>query len=311
MFGRYTETFTRSTLQFSSTLTKPTPASIKSWKEPCCTCNLNLRAEEFAKNGFIVLDQLLQPGVAEALNDRLERVLCEEYDTGVPPEKMPGLKLRDPWKPGKRTIQIVNIRHADKLYNSVITSPVLGQLVADVANWKGARLASDQVWCKPPQSGALSFHRDSAYFDFVPSDVVTIWIAFDEMVPEVGPLEHVEGSHLWGEGRVGSANQFFDNDRRRLMFDAALKEGFTNPEEELHIHQVNVPAGGGAIHNGKTWHGSDRNRSTKQPRRGLGIHFVPACAQFKDGELGRMWGKHRIEGSNEMPDDQFPVTFRR
>ena len=35
-------------------------------------------------------------------------------------------------------------------------------------------------------------------------------MALDEMVPELGPLEYVSGSHLWGDGRSGTASHFFD-----------------------------------------------------------------------------------------------------
>lgn len=54
---------------------------------------------------------------------------------------------------------------------------------------QGARLAQDQVWAKPPGAGPLVFHRDSTYFDFNPADVTTVWLALDDMVPELGPLE--------------------------------------------------------------------------------------------------------------------------
>ena len=36
----------------------------------------------------------------------------------------------------------------------------------------------------------LVFHRDSTYFDFDPSDVVTVWLALDDMTPDLGPLEY-------------------------------------------------------------------------------------------------------------------------
>ena len=49
----------------------------------------------------------------------------------------------------------------------------------------------------------MVFHRDSPYFMFEPSDVVTVWVALDTMDEELGPLEYVRGSHKWGDGRVG------------------------------------------------------------------------------------------------------------
>jgi ectoine hydroxylase-related dioxygenase (phytanoyl-CoA dioxygenase family) len=130
------------------------------------------------------------------------------------------------------------------------------------------------------------------------------------MVPEVGPLEYVAGSHMWGEGRVGSANQFFDKDSKALLFDAARREGIDAPEAALAFSTVAVKAGGAGIHNGRTWHGSGPN-ATDRPRRGLGIHFVPASATFRPGVLPtQMWLKHKTEGSDVLPEDELPITWR-
>ena len=52
--------------------------------------------------------------------------------------------------------------------------PKLGEFVANLMEWKGSRVAQDQVWAKPPLSSALVFHRDSPYFDFVPADGLTV-----------------------------------------------------------------------------------------------------------------------------------------
>jgi hypothetical protein len=74
------------------------------------------------------------------------------------------------------------------------------------------------VWAKPPGAAALTYHRDSGYFDMVPAgQVITVWIALDDCDnPNVGPLEYAPKSHLWkdatGEGTGtlrGAPAQFF------------------------------------------------------------------------------------------------------
>ncbi len=265
---------------------------------------------DFRRDGFVVFDGVLRPGVAGALNARLDAVLRGEYDGGGPPTKAPPAgKALAAHHQSRKTIQVINVRKCDRLFRAVITSPVLGQMIAELGGWEGAKVASDQIWCKPPTAGPLAHHRDSAYFDFVPDDVITLWLALDDMNDELGPLEYAKGSHLWGEGRVGSANQFFDKDRYRLMHSAAAAEGIA--PEQIEMFTVRVRKGGCGIHNGRTGHGSGSNRSKRLPRRGLGIHFVPSNAVFKEGELGKMWRAHRQEGSNKMPDDEFPSTWVR
>ena len=282
-----------------------------------------LSPEGFAVEGFVTIPELVDPQYCSLLNDRLERVLRGEYDTGVPPDKAPHFKAEERCKPGKkplplggpskRTLQVINVWKADQSFAALVRSPTLGRLVAQLAGWaSGARIANDQVWAKPPGGAALTFHRDSPYFDFTPPDVVTVWIALDDMDAEVGPLEYASGSHLWGEGRVGSANQFFDTaDRHGLLYNAARREGVTEPEENLRIYQLHVRTGGAGIHNGRLWHGSGPNSSTSRPRRGLGIHFVPGDAQFRDAQAGTTLA-HKFcaaDGSAALPAEMFPITW--
>ena len=163
----------------------------------------------------------------------------------------------------------------------------------------------------------IVFHRDSPYFDFEPSDVLTVWIALDDMDEEVGPLQYVYGSHHWGDFRSGSANQFFaKSDNKSLLFDAALKSG--HDPEDIKFETVGVRAGGAGVHNGRTWHGSGKNESPTKPRRGIGIHFVPADATFKEDlgdKFGRggMWRKlqEKNGGKTELPDQDMPITWKR
>ena len=276
----------------------------------------------FRADGYTILPEIVPPELAARLGQRLERVLRGEFDTGQPPDKRPKFRAEERVKPGKRppalggpskrTLQVINIWKADRLFASVVRSPALARLVAQLGGWRGARVANDQVWAKPPGAAPITFHRDSTYFDFSPPDVITVWLALDTMTPELGTLEYVRGSHAWGDERRGSAQQFFDTrDNRALLDDAARKEGIADPQAELEVRRVEVSAGGGSVHNGRLWHGSGPNASKDLPRRGLGIHFVPAEARFRDDTdyLGKLFAPHKVEGSLDLPDAAFPCHW--
>jgi ectoine hydroxylase-related dioxygenase (phytanoyl-CoA dioxygenase family) len=190
---------------------------------------------------------------------------------------------------------------------------VLGKLAAELAGWKqGARLAQDQVWAKPPGGKPLAFHQDSPYFMFSPPDVVTVWIALDDMSEELGPIEYVRGSHLWGDGYWESSNEFFESDGGQALGMAADKAGVDEFET---ISVAGLTAGGISIHDGRTWHGSGKNESKSRPRRGLGLHFVPAEVRFtRDAWKSRLWGQY-IENINdltqlELPEEDFPLVWQ-
>jgi hypothetical protein len=291
-------------------------------------------ASAFVERGFLELSSVVAPEYCDRLCARLERVLRGEYDTGVAPDKAPkrvkpGNDRLLGWSGNRnapRTVQIINVWKADRTFADLVLSPTLGSIVAALggeAFARGARVAQDQVWAKPPGAGPLVFHRDSPYFDMEPEDVVTVWITLDDLSepasadsPSLGPLEYCVGSHRWREGRTGSANQFFQSERRRLLDSAARLEGIDDPARALEIVAVRVGRGGGSVHDGRTWHGSGPNESRDRPRRGLGIHFVPADAQWKRVEdggrpIGRLWRRYVREGSRELPEDALPVTCDR
>ena len=218
-----------------------------------------------------------------------------------------------------KVLQVINVHKCDRLFRQLATNASLGRMVAKLAGWKhGARLAQDQVWAKPPGSPPLTYHRDSPYFMFAPSAVVTVWVAFDDMVEELGPLVYVRGSHKWGEGRVGSAGTFFQRDGGvSLLRSAAEREGLVE-EDVKFVSMEGLLAGGISIHDGRCWHGSGSNRSECNPRRGLGLHFVPAEVRFTadaaKSRLYRSYVEPCIEsgqniGDIELPEEDFPIVW--
>ena len=216
-----------------------------------------------------------------------------------------------------RVLQIINMHKADSLFRKLETNPALANVVSQLAGWDhfgGARLAQDQFWGKPPNAPPLVFHRDSPYFMFRPSEVVTVWIALDDMDHDLGPLEYVVGSHKWGDGRIGSANQFFQADTKSLLWSAAEKEGIDPDTLDFVSMGGRLQSGGLSIHHGKIWHGSAKNSSATKPRRGLGLHFVPASVRFTaEASKSRLW-KPYVEGVEdpsqvELCEEDFPLSI--
>lgn len=293
----------------------------------------------FETDGFAVFRCVLTKDLVDLLNDRLEQVLRGHFDRGQCPDKMP--KILQPLRSkdsngsqgptGKATpplgftgntqkakvIQVINIHKSDEHFRRLACHSRLGKVVAELAGWSSTRLAQDQIWAKPPGAPPLSFHRDSPYFMFEPSDVVTVWIALDDMDQEIGPLEYVKGSHMWGDGRVGSSQQFFQPEGGRCLLESAAQaHGVTIDEIDSRIiSMAGLPAGSISIHNGRTWHGSGKNCSKNRPRRGLGLHYVPGHVKFTDAaRKSRLWRPYvERASSNNMtvPEDDFPLVWTR
>jgi hypothetical protein len=304
---------------------------------PTSTDNVPERyQQDFDADGFVVFPRVLRASDVELLNRRLDAVLQGQYDRVNGPDKiMPknhsaqGVSARSTEdgissknsKPRNQSInnackviQIINIHKADSAFRRLACDATLGRVVSQLAGWEsvGARLAQDQVWAKPPGATPLVFHRDSPYFMFEPADVVTVWVALDDMDRAVGPLEYVRSSHRWGEGRIGTANQFFQADYRTLLESAAARQGVERVEV---VSMAGLPRGSVSIHNGRTWHGSGRNQTLDRSRRGLGLHFVPSNVRFtKDASKSRLWrpyliGREEYPEAIELSEEDFPIAW--
>jgi ectoine hydroxylase-related dioxygenase (phytanoyl-CoA dioxygenase family) len=295
--------------------------------------SLDSMAELFHRDGFVVFHRAIEPQVVSTLRTRLDEVLDGRYSRGSPPDKMPpprsssgSTTASGGGGDSSRVLQVVNVHKCDVDFRALATSPAVGRIVSRLARWaNGARLAQDQVWHKPPGSPPLAFHRDSPYFMFLPGDVVTVWVALDDMDDEVGPLEYVRGSHLWGDGRHGSCRTFFGANNRDLLHSAARREGIADPENALEIASMSgLRAGGMSVHHGRTWHGSGRNASGMRPRRGYGMHYVPVEVRFTaDARFSSLWKKYvppndddggaagdgGIFANVELPEEDFPLAY--
>lgn len=73
--------------------------------------------------------------------------------------------------------KIVNAWKADRTVASAVLSEELGKLAARLAGWSSARVAQDDVVWKPPGSGPVAFHQDSAYISrqFIPVRI-SVWV---------------------------------------------------------------------------------------------------------------------------------------
>jgi len=136
-------------------------------------------------------------------------------------------------------------------------------------------LARDQIFMKPPRFGsAKPYHQDNAYFlCSPPDDVITAWIALDDVDGENGCLRYIDGSHRLGliphEPIPGEPH---NKAPRADMVDLN--------RESLGC----VRKGGVLIHHGWTLHTSHRNESDRW-RRAYATHWVTDRCSSEVGVL--------------------------
>ena len=262
-------------------------------------------AARFDADGFAVVDRLVSDEVVVALHDRFERLFRGEFETGVAPDEVN-------WQEGTGdpalTRQLCNAWRADRLVASVVLSPALGESLARLAGWPGARIIQDNVLWKPPGARSVGFHRDNAYLAWYrPQEMATCWIALDPTSMASGTVAFARGSHRWSTGAEPTMEFHGPEDHRAPMDEAAAVEGVV-PD----VVPVEVPAGGGSFHHGWSWHGSDVNRSEEQ-RRVLVVHCASSEARFHRSGFGEgngpVYSRYARPDDDVMDEAHFPVLW--
>ncbi len=264
------------------------------------------QTDRFNADGVVVIARIVDEATVEALRASFDRLFRGAFETGVTPDEVN-------WQEGtgdpSLTRQICNGWKADRTIARVMLREDFGRVLAELSGWPGARIMIDDVLWKPPGARPLGFHQDDAYLTwFTPQELISLWIALDDTSAEGGTMEVVRGSHTWAHS-TPEGEFHGPEDYRKDMELAARAEG-SEPE----IVPIVVNQGGGSIHHGWLWHGSGQNRSDT-PRRALVLHamssearYVPECL----GEgTGRIYGRYKRLGDNEMDENYFPILWSR
>ena len=152
-------------------------------------------------------------------------------------------------------------------------------------------------FCKLPNDGkTVSWHQDASYWPLSPSKTLTAWLAIDDTDLTNGCMRFVEGSHLHGQLKFRSSQEWENN---------VLTQTVEDVEKYGKIVDVELSAGEISIHSDMLLHSSHYNSSNRR-RCGLAIRYctpdVRCLNDFgweKDGVLvsGENTGNHWVNNS--------------
>jgi ectoine hydroxylase-related dioxygenase (phytanoyl-CoA dioxygenase family) len=124
----------------------------------------------------------------------------------------------------------------------------------------------DQALLKPPRFGsAKPYHQDNYYFRCQPDDeVITAWIALDDVDEQNGCLRYIDGSH---RGPILPHDQVPGEDHN-----------YVPPTDLIDLSNESLAVarkGAVVFHHSRALHTSHRNESDRW-RRGWATHWVTA-----------------------------------
>lgn len=207
--------------------------------------------EQFERDGFVLVPDAVGIDWVERARDHVSSLMAAH--PGIRPEQLHH-----------------DLAKNDPEWLALVSDPRLVDLAECFVGPNIALFATHYI-CKPPGDGeAVLWHQDGSYWPLDPMQVVTLWVAIDDVDRENGCLRVIPGSHREGLGHL----------RPRTDVANVLQSELADiPVDESRAFDCALPAGGVEIHHPNLIHGSDPNRS-KRWRRGLTIRYIPTTTRI-------------------------------
>jgi phytanoyl-CoA hydroxylase len=209
----------------------------------------------YDEQGFTIVRDFLDTSELKELQDNLDR-----YIRDIVP-KLPDSDAFYVDRNQPETLKQMSHMTADPFFLNygqqpkwkVLAETLVGEKVED----------SEPQWFNKPPGGhhVTPPHQDNYYFCLKPSNVITIWLALDDVDAENGCLRYLSGSHLKGFRPHAKSNVI------------GFSQGITCYTPDDFSSEVAIPlqAGDAVAHHGMTIHRADANMSTTRNRRAFAM----------------------------------------
>lgn len=241
-----------------------------------------LRAE-FEAQGFVVLRGFLQGDALARLQAEVDRYIRDI----VPHLPEADAFYEDRSRP--ESLKQLHRMQQDRFFAELLTD-LHWTSIAEALLQESALAQGAEWFNKPPRmEHATPPHQDNFYFCFSPPQVLTMWLALDEIDHENGCLRYIPGSHRRG---------IRPHVRTRTL---GFSQGIADYGDRDRAAEVAIPAlpGDLLIHHGNTIHRADANRSATRHRRSFALVFQGVSCQ-RDEDAYRRYLDSAMTQHREM-----------
>ena len=187
----------------------------------------------------------------------------------------------------------------------VETSPA-AEIAARMLKSQKANFLYDQLFVKEPGTAARTpWHQDGPYWPVQGQQILSIWLALDDVTVESSGVEYLKGSHRWGKeyrpihfGGDTKAYKMLPGETLPDI-DALRKE----PGNMLDVVNWDVKVGDCLLHHSMTVHGAPGNASSTQ------LH--PAPPRPRDALDRRRCGVRTARRAGTHHDQRADLPRRR
>ncbi|OYW17702.1 MAG: hypothetical protein B7Z55_12020 [Planctomycetales bacterium 12-60-4] len=222
--------------------------------------------QAYDDDGFVVIRNFLAQDELRSLTSELERYIHEV----VPQLPDADAFYEDRTQP--KTLKQLSRMEQDAFFRSYLAHPKWYE-TAELLLGESADAHGAEWFNKPPNTKhETPPHQDNFYFCLAPPQVLTMWLALDDVDAENGCLRYVRGSHKSGIRQ--------HNRTKTLGFSQGI---FDYGDADRHAEvAVSARPGDLLIHHGNTIHRADANSSTTRHRRSFAMVFQGISARRDD-----------------------------
>ena len=150
---------------------------------------------------------------------------------------------------------------------------------------------------KPPFDGQpVLWHQDGSYWPLEPMEVVTLWLAVDDSLPENGCMRVIPGSQ----------NEALQEMKQRTDIANVLSSGIEEGAvDESKAVDCVLNAGGVSVHHPNIIHGSNANHSSRR-RCGLTIRYIPTTTRIVVKERSDVTSERRFPSAFLLRGEAVP-----
>jgi phytanoyl-CoA hydroxylase len=238
-------------------------------------------AERYRRDGYVILRNVLDAEtIAEA--DRHVAWLIEKNPT-LRPEQLHNTRMTD-----------------DPFWVRLVSDPRLLDVAEQFIGPDIALFASHYI-CKPPFTGQpVLWHQDGGYWPLDPMEVVTLWLAVDNVTSENGCMRVIPGTQTLQLIEMEGAQEeaVLDKQTPAEYIDESKAVDIVLSPGDVEVHHPNII------------HGSHANTSPMR-RCGLTIRYIPTTTKVTSNEpwaaasLFHLRGKRRENVNEYLPFPKF------
>ncbi len=237
----------------------------------------------FQAHGYLRYGRVLNEAEVALYRERLDRTITEENVGGRDdhPEFKFGHRRQGmvaAGRPERVITQYINMWKRDSAYRNLLHHPTITGVAKALLGTDRLRLWHDQIISKPPHdNGHFHFHQDFYLWPLMDSNILTCWMALDDVDPSNGSMHVVPGSHR--DPRFGL--EAFEAEQVAVKEAAAAGRTLAESERLQMQHKdasfgqsVNLSAGECMFHHCLNFHATPANVTERQRRAHIMIFMA-------------------------------------